>query len=360
LPSAAGSRSTSRSMSLPSVASPRATGHAASPRGAARSPAARTGCRGSGRRGRPGGRPRGGCRVRGNLWVVIGGEDLGACHDRVGLGLGLAGRVGVRRRRRVRPPARPGRPRRVRALVWWCRVGVPPGAGFGQAHRGAGVGVGGDGQQRRLDEIRWPAAGEGELDRRHQGVAGPPPGRPVQCLPGVAAAFDQGVEVGDAAAGEDVLLPPQPSSCPTVVRGWGEEVLGLLLWVGPHFCGHPPRRPAATQVPRAPGPGHPRPRPRSRPPAGGRRAGELHVRAALPHGPEQRVIRRQWRERWATRTSHPCCTPWPGSPNDPTCTPSSPTSRAPTLVITGDQDTHHPPADAHRSSTTSQAAPTSS
>ena len=33
--------------------------------------------------------------------------------------------------------------------------------------------------------------------------------RLVQCLPGVTAALDQGVEVGDAAADEDLILPPR-------------------------------------------------------------------------------------------------------------------------------------------------------
>ena len=97
----------------------------------------------------------------------------------------------------------------VRRPVGWGGVGVPPGAGFGQPHRRPGVGVGRRQQQRRLDEGGGPAAGEGELDRGEQGVPRPASGRLAQGLSGREAALDEPVEVGDAAAGEDLLLPPR-------------------------------------------------------------------------------------------------------------------------------------------------------
>ena len=45
-----------------------------------------------------------------------------------------------------------------------------------------------------------------------------------------------------------LLLPPRPSPCRDGRGGvGGGGLLGLLLWVGPQFCGHPPRRTAATR-----------------------------------------------------------------------------------------------------------------
>ena len=99
----------------------------------------------------------------------------GSARRRVLCGLGLGGRVGVRRRRRVRPPTLSGQLRTVGRREWWCGVGVPPGAGFGQSHRGARVGIRRDGQQGRLDAGGWPAAGEGEPEGGVEGAGCPDP-----------------------------------------------------------------------------------------------------------------------------------------------------------------------------------------